>query len=324
MPYKHCLIVIFIFIIAFVRAQSPDHAQTFTNLVFTNPAFAGTRVCPRIYANYRNKYTNLGSAYVTYLATYDQHWSLVNGDVGVVAFRDVQANGVFTSSYFNLMYARGVQLNNTLRLKFGIEAGYIASQMTNSGMSYADMIDPAYGYIYSTEEQSINISQRGLDLTAGVLLLSPKYYFGFSSYHLNRSRRIEPDKGSLAARSYSLHGGLQFSTGGGFSGQSSPLLLAPNFNFQFQQHFSQLLLGLYVQRHKLLTGLWIKHSLKNFESFVLLVGYVQKRLKFAYNCDMYFWTGKLSLPQTHEVSVTYYFSCSEHKKKPRAMNCPGL
>lgn len=305
-------------------AQSPDYSQTFTNLVFTNPAFAGSRVCPRLYANYRNKYTNLGSAYVNYLASYDQYFYKLKGDIAFVAFRDVQANGVITTSYLNAIYAKAIALNSIWRLKLGLEAGYISSQLSNANQSYSDMIDPVYGYVFSTSETPLNIKQQGLDISSGILLFSPKFYVGFSSHHLNRAVRTDQTSGYIAGRTFSLHGGAQFSLGNDLATSNTPILLAPNFNFQFQNHFSQLLLGLYVQRSKLLTGLWIKQTLKNLESFVLLVGYVQKKYKFAYNCDLYFWDNKLALPETHEVSVTYYFSCSEHKKKPKAMNCPGL
>ena len=55
-------------------AQDPEFTQFYANPLYLNPAFAGTARCPRVNLNYRNQWPGISGTYVTYSASYDQHF----------------------------------------------------------------------------------------------------------------------------------------------------------------------------------------------------------------------------------------------------------
>src|SRR6185295_17434324 len=58
-------------------AQDPEFTQFYANPLYLNPAFAGTARCPRICLNYRNQWPGISGTYVTYSASYDQHFDAI-------------------------------------------------------------------------------------------------------------------------------------------------------------------------------------------------------------------------------------------------------
>ena len=55
-----------------VIAQDPIFTQFYSNPIYLNPAFAGSRVCPRFALNYRNEWPNISGNFITTAAAYDQ------------------------------------------------------------------------------------------------------------------------------------------------------------------------------------------------------------------------------------------------------------
>ena len=52
--------------------QDPIFTQFYANPMYLNPAFAGSRVCPRVALNYRNEWPNISGNFVTTAADYGQ------------------------------------------------------------------------------------------------------------------------------------------------------------------------------------------------------------------------------------------------------------
>ena len=55
-----------------IQAQDPEFTQFYSNPIYLNPAFAGSRICPRFVMNYRNEWPNISGNFVTTAASYDQ------------------------------------------------------------------------------------------------------------------------------------------------------------------------------------------------------------------------------------------------------------
>ncbi len=55
-----------------VIGQDPIFTQFYSNPIYLNPAFAGSRVCPRFALNYRNEWPNISGNFITTAAAYDQ------------------------------------------------------------------------------------------------------------------------------------------------------------------------------------------------------------------------------------------------------------
>src|SRR5471030_2677540 len=99
------LLVLGIFSAKNAKAQDPQFTQFYANPLYLNPAFAGTARCPRICLNYRNQWPNLSGTYVTYSASYDQHFDALSGGIGVLVTTDDQAKGTLKTTTASFIYS---------------------------------------------------------------------------------------------------------------------------------------------------------------------------------------------------------------------------
>ncbi|MBX7095951.1 MAG: type IX secretion system membrane protein PorP/SprF, partial [Flavobacteriales bacterium] len=76
-----------------VKAQDPEFTQFFSNPLYLNPAFAGSKRCPRITLNYRNQWPALSGTFVTTSASYDQHVESIYGGIGLLVTNDKAGEG---------------------------------------------------------------------------------------------------------------------------------------------------------------------------------------------------------------------------------------
>ena len=56
--------------------------------------------------------------------------------------------------------------------------------------------------------------------------------------------------------------------------------------YQSQADFQQFNYGLYAKKGPVVGGLWARHSLKNIDSFILMIGLIQDSFKFGYSYDI--------------------------------------
>src|SRR5687768_15690747 len=71
-----------------LHAQDPQFTQFYANPLYLNPAFAGSKRCPRIAINARLQWTGISGNYRTYAASYDQHIDAISGGIGIRFMRD--------------------------------------------------------------------------------------------------------------------------------------------------------------------------------------------------------------------------------------------
>jgi type IX secretion system PorP/SprF family membrane protein len=111
------LLVVGFFTSAF--AQDPQFSQFYANPLYTNPAFAGSEICPRIVMNYRNQWPKLPGGFTTYSVSADQYVDFLKGGLGVQVFQDNAANGTIKTFNASIYYAYTIQINRDFSLKFG-------------------------------------------------------------------------------------------------------------------------------------------------------------------------------------------------------------
>jgi len=99
--------------------------------------------------------------------------------------------------------------------------------------------------------------------------------------------------------------------------------ISPNLLYQKQQNFQQFNYGIYVYRGPIVGGLWTRHSMKNFDSFILLIGLMQENFKFGYSYDITLSNLKNSNTLgAHELSFTLYLPCKSKTKSFNTISCP--
>lgn len=313
---KRILLILLVFtaVLSDLKAQDPQFTQFYANPLYLNPAFAGTARCARVCMNYRNQWPNLSGTYVTYSASYDQHFDFMSGGLGVLVMSDDQARGTLRNTNASLIYSYHAAINREFSLKFGIQATYFQKTLDRGRLNFGDMIDARRGFVWNTSEIVPSAKKANADFSAGVLGYSKNYFFGFSAQHIT-----QPDEGLLGQSKLPA----KFT---GHAGMIIPLekgnesYLSPNILFQAQQKFQQLNLGLYYVKGAFVAGLWYR----NMDAVIALIGLQNNNFKFGYSYDVT--VSKLSgnTAGSHEISLQIQFECKPKRKKYRTISCPSF
>lgn len=297
------------------KAQDPEFTQFYANPLYLNPAFAGTARCPRFVLNYRNQWPALTGTFVTYSASYDQHIDAMAGGIGFLVTNDKAGEGTLITTNFSAIYSYQLNLTRQFSMKFGFQATYAQKKVDWEKLTFGDMIDPRRGFVYTTLEQKNQTARTNVDLSAGILGYSKKYFFGFAVHHLT-----EPDEGFLGSSKlpmkYTGHAGAVIP----LDGRNGETSLSPNILYQQQQDFRQLNLGLYVSKGPIVGGLWYR----NEDSFIALIGFQQNLVKVGYSYDVTVSKLANATAGSHEISFQLQFECKPKKRKFRTVSCPSF
>ena len=299
-----------------LQAQDPAFSQFYANQLYLNPALAGSARCPRVILNYRNQWPGLTSNYVTYSASYDQYVDAISGGIGLQAYHDRAGSAVIQTNHISGMYAYQLAIDRNISIKAGFQATYYQKAIDWSQLTFGDMIDARYGFIYNTMETPIEAPVNKLDFSAGFLAFTQTLYFGFAAHHLT-----EPDESffknteSKLPRKYTAHGGALIPLNKENPEDGS---ISPNIIYQRQGEFDQLNLGLYVNKGPITGGVWYRWN----DALIFLVGLYTEAFRFGYSYDVT--TSPLSTQTlgSHEISVTMMFPCRQKRRKFRMMKCP--
>ncbi len=305
------------------KAQDPAFSQFYANPLYLNPAFAGatTGGCPRANLNYRDQWPGIGRTYVTTSASWDQHISAIGGGLGILVSQDRAGAGNLNTTHASLLYSYHLDVSRSFAVKAGFEASYRMINLDWGSMTFGDMIDPQYGFIYPTNESIENYkNSTGFpDFSAGLLGYSENFFVGFAAHHLT-----QPTQGFISESQ--LPTKLTAHIGGNFAlnrYKNSTTTISPNFLYQKQHNFQQFNYGVYVNKGPIVGGLWVRNSLKNFDSFILMLGMIQETFKFGYSYDIT--VSNLKNSNTlgaHELSFTLFMPCKSRSRSFNTLSCP--
>lgn len=306
-----------------VFAQDPEFTQFYANPLYLNPAFAGTARCPRVTTNFRDQWPAISGTFVTYSAGYDQHIDALQGGIGLLVMNDRQGQGTINSTQASLIYSYQLNVTRNFSMKAGFQGTFFQKSLDWSKLTFGDMIDERYGFIYQTDEiQPDKSSTMGVDFSAGVLGYSKRYYFGAAVHHLTQPQEsLIPNGKSKLPRKYTGHVGALIPFKARKPEEGS---ISPNILFQQQQNFSQLNLGVYVTKGPIVGGIWYR----NADAFIVLLGIHTDVVKIGYSYDIT--TSKLTPSFTngtagaHEVSFAVQFDCRPKRRKFRTISCPSF
>ena len=183
---RHLIILIFIGVSFGSSAQDPQFTQFYANPIYLNPAFAGSKICPRFAMNYRNEWPSLTGNYVTYSMSYDQYFKNISGGIGVIAMHDQQGQGTIYTSMIGLVYSYHLKVNRKFRMMFGARAAMFNKYLDWDKLTFGDMIDPRRGFIYQTGDVQRGGNRYFFDASAGFVGYNKHFFFGFAGHHLNR------------------------------------------------------------------------------------------------------------------------------------------
>jgi type IX secretion system PorP/SprF family membrane protein len=325
--FKKILLTLFIILSAGIAAfsQDPHFSQYYANPIYLNPAFAGTAVCPRVILNYRNQWPSISGTFVTYSASYDQHFDALAGGVGVSFVSDQAGEGTLTTYMASAIYSYRLQVNRFFSIKAGFQASYFQKSIDWEKLTFGDQIDPRYGFVYYTAETKPNNLTKGTtDFSAGLLGYGESIYGGVAVFHLTQPNEGFFSVSKLPMRIVGHIGGIIDLQHHRRRRKIEDPTLSPNLLFMKQQDFEQMNYGLYLNKYPLIGGLWFRQGFQNPDAFIALIGLQTSVVKIGYSYDVT--VSKLSNATggSHEVSFALQFPCHQKKKRIRAINCPSF
>jgi len=313
-------ISILLFVLSFLQtkkslAQDPMFTQFYANPLYLNPAFAGNSKCPRANLNYRNQWPGLGPTYVTYSASYDQHFDPISGGLGLLVTND-KTYYPYAVTNISGIYSFLIPASRNFSIRTGFQGTYFQRRVDADKLTYGDMIDPQRGFIHHTQETTpANVS--GIDFSAGAIGYGKRYFIGLAMHHITKPNESVKKLESDLPRRITGHAGFIIPLGGK-EGQYS---LSPNILFRQQAKFQELNLGMYANIDKLVTGVWYRHK----DAVMVLLGFQFSVFKIGYSYDFTISQMKWSNTKgAHEVSLGMQFYCKTKKKKVREIACPSF
>ncbi|MFM8432582.1 MAG: type IX secretion system membrane protein PorP/SprF [Bacteroidota bacterium] len=302
----------------FLFSQDPQFSQFYANPIYLNPAFAGSERCPRVNLNYRNQWPALTGNFISYTASYDQHVDPIGG-LGLIVLNDKAGEATLTTTSVSGIYSYQLNVTREFSIRAGFQATYFQKKVDWDKLTFGDMIDPRYGFVYQTQEIRPNQNRSFWDFSAGLLGYSNNFYGGVAVHHLTEPQEfyIKEADGSKLPMKITAHAGAIIPLGGT---RDNSMYISPNILYQKQRDFNQFNVGFYVAKAPLIGGLWYRGQ----DSFIALVGLQQGIFKFGYSYDVT--VNKLynASAGSHELSLGLNFPCHPKKKRFRTIKCPSF
>lgn len=314
---KHLTVFFFLFVGLLSQSQTADYVQSLNFSLSTNPAYAGTNQDWRIFGGYRTKYVSLSNPFVNYYASVDVEVEQIKSGVGLAFYREEAGETAFLTHNLSLFFSKTIALTKKTVLKLGLNAGLLMYGLDAGGLTTQDMIEDGYGFIYPNTEPIESEGHNYLDLSAGGLIYGRKVAFGFALKQLAQSGKFE--QGDTVRHLFPLTANIHLN----LLLKAGNVDILPLMLIRKQRLAGKGSVGLIVRPKPLIVGVALNLSeLSGAESFSTVIGFIQKKYKFAYNCDWSMNPATGALFDIHEISITIY--PGNDKKKPSAISCPGL
>ena len=296
--------------------------------MYLNPAFTGLTYEHRFIANYRNQWPGISKAFQTYMASYDYNMTKLNSGIGLNIMQDRAGTAGLTHTQLGLNYAYRFKIFKSSEIRMGTTLSYNLKKLDFNKLIFNDQINS--GSTTSIEASSYE-QLSFLDISAGALLNSTKYWLGFSAKHLN-----QPNTSFIGYRSpipitFSLHGGYKFI----LEQESEDLkrYISPTLNYRRQEKYDQLDIGVYYYHLPLSFGLWYRglplkrysSTYNNRESLAFLFGFdlTKYNIRAGYSFD--FTISKLGINNSrgaHEISIIFEINRESKKDKKVMISYP--
>lgn len=320
MNWRFLCFILLCCVSAKLYAQPVDFSQTPSNYIYTNPAFAGNNNCPTLYTSYRIRHFGDGNLYSTNFLSFDNYAASLNTDIGFTILHDIQ-NSIFHTSGVSAILAKDILIAKGMMLKYGLGLGYFYSTINREKLIFSDMLNPFSPETGTSGEELSTKTQHLYDIEPCLLLYTYNIYVGVTAKHIQEYFRKNSYINPLHA-TISIHAGGYFETS---RGATLRYLFQwyPHLNICIAPSSSYAQLGMRIQKNIFEFGVAFRENFSfNAESFIFFVGLVQKKYKFAYNCDFTLNARKRNYWNTHEISFSYTFDCKEQKKKLGAVRSP--
>ncbi|MES2558770.1 MAG: type IX secretion system membrane protein PorP/SprF [Bacteroidota bacterium] len=319
---------IYIYILALILsvgtawAQDPQFSQYYANPIYTNPAFAGGSNVGRMVLNYRSQWPTISGTFRTFSASYDEHYDIINGGIGFIATADEAGVGTLQSTSFSGMYAYQINLNKTMTMRLGVQAGVFQKTINFNKLVFVDQIREQQGIVRATGEVPITNAIFYPNFSAGGIIYSNSFYAGAAIHNLNTpAQGFYKSSESKIQMRYTLHGGLVQPVKKHRDPKKASNLY-PNVLYMQQGSNIQLNLGMYYNQGPIVYGAYFRQTLRNPDALILLLGIRTPKVKIGFSYDGTISDIRKAAGQSYEVSLSFELKKHVRSKKVRSIRCP--
>jgi len=299
--------------------QDNQYSQFYSAQLYLNPAFAGTKVCPRIIMNFRDQWPGISGEYVSYSMSYDQSIGKSSG-FGIIFNGDDAGRGTIKTNTINFIYSPKIRLGRLLTLSFAISGGVIQKKLDASTLTFPDQFDQNGPIVpYVPAEITNDINKITPDINTGIILYSDLFFIGYSAHHILEPSNILYSPAGFLYRKHTAHLGANFLYVNQLN-RRDIVTFSPQIVYQQQGPHSELNLGLYVSKNKFTGGLWYRGE----DALIIVVGVQTKRMNFGFSYDATLSKLANNTAGSLEISMGYVFPCRSKNRKVRLLACPSF
>jgi type IX secretion system PorP/SprF family membrane protein len=346
----------FLLLVIFISAdaQDPQFSQFYAAPVYLNPAFAGSNQATRAVFNYRNQWPGIPDAnFISYAASMDHYFRKYRSAAGILILHDQEGIAI-TSTNVGVQYAYQLPINKNLTFRPGFQASVVTKRLDYSKLTFGNQYTVDGFTPGSTPDESFpnTIINPYLDLAAGGLLYSQKYWVAIAAHHINNPRQTfyQNNESRLQVK-YTVNAGFRFMipinefpivhrTGEKnyriSEARPGVLMVSPAINLKRQGAFDQMDAGVYLNYDPITLGFWYrglplknKSNTINNDALIFLVGMRLREVKIGYSYDLTISKLSTNTGGAHEISAIYDFYLgyrNQKKRKPprniRIIPCP--
>lgn len=323
---KKLLLVALLLTAAFAaRAQDPQYSQFYANQVLLSPAFTGAAEGPRLAMNARSQWAAIPGAYNTFAVAFDSPFYIgpSRHGAGVVVQADQAGAGNLTKLDVLGSYSFRVLLNKYNAIRLGLNAGFQQSTIDFTRLRFPNQYDQLTGFDPNRPNAEIaDESYLNFDVGAGILYYNQLFWFGYDARHLTTpEQRFTGGEASGEAQLPVRHAA--------YAGIRLPLsrrnnyAISPVAMFRFQNPFTQLDLGAYVDIDPMFFGLYFRAF--EPDALIGMIGFQKGMFRFGYSYDYTVSSLTTSVSGgSHEISLVIEFDAIPRSAKSPSVNmsCP--
>jgi type IX secretion system PorP/SprF family membrane protein len=320
------------------HAQDYQFSQFYANILYLNPAFAGSAHKNRIILHQRLQWPSLDAKYTSSAISFDHYFNKTNSGIGILYTKDVQGGSNISTNDIQFQYSYELHITEKYSFRAGLQAGYVSRYVNYSILNFPDQYSINGPTSTNSAEPFGSQKKDYLDLSSGGVFYSEKFWISLAYAHMNKPDQSFYGDNSPLPSKYSVTGGYKFlisknSFANSLSDKGKSYLI-PTAHYKSQGKSDQLDLGVYAILNHTLLGIWYRGlPIKNYskkainnESVVVLLGYKIKNFSIGYSYD--FTVSKLTTAKTggaHELNITFLFGDPKSRSRPmKKIPCPDF
>ena len=296
------------------RAQDAQFTQFYAAPTYLSPAFAGTSSQSRFSTLFRDQWSAIPGAFITYTASFDHYLSEYNSGLGLIMMHDRAGSGALRYTSATFQYAYEFELKRKVFLRPALQLGMVSHAVDYSRLVFGDQL--ARGGDVASYEHMEGKSVTYGDAGAGLLFFTPKVWLGVAMHHLNEPDQSLLDSEARVPMKFSAHGGYRYRIRTPVIRKKQQSIVGA-FNYRAQGRFDQLDLGVYYEQEPVFAGLWYRGlplikayepGYQNNDMVAVLLGVIVNDWRIGYSYDLTVSRLAAHTGGAHEISLTYEFA----------------